>query len=268
MSKSFRSPSKILRRLKLTPLAARKLASWPRFMFNYSLGLVPRDPYTFRNGARLMIGRGVDHAPIIEIFLREEYGRVSDGATILDVGASIGTFSVYAGTGARAVRIFSYEPMPDYFSLMQQNIRRNQLDDRVKCFNCGVAADAGTRQLTVESATFMFPTLTSSLADGPGRKIDIPCTTLSDIIDANNIERVDLLKMDCEGSEYEILYGAPKRCLQQVREIRMEYHNIAGDRRNGKALGAFLSDHGYEIVMLSPDSGAQASGNLWARKHG
>jgi FkbM family methyltransferase len=267
MSKSFRSPSKVLRRLKLTPLAARKLASWPRFMFNYSLGLVPRDPYTFRNGARLMIGRGVDHVPVIEIFLREEYGRVADGATILDIGANIGTFSVYAGIGARAVRIFSYEPMPDYFSLMEQNVRRNRLDDRVKCFNCAVAGNAGTRQLTIDSATFMFPTLTSALGDGSGRQIDIPCTTLSDIIEANSINRVDLLKMDCEGSEYEILYGAPKRCFEQIREIRMEYHNMAGDRHNGTALADFLSEHGYEIVTISSASTAQASGNLWARKH-
>jgi FkbM family methyltransferase len=268
MSKTFRSPSKVLRRLRLTPLAARKLASWPRFMLNYSLGLVPSDPYTFRNGARLMIGRGVDHVPIIEIFLREEYGSVPDGATILDVGASIGTFSVYAGTGARAVRIFSYEPMPDYFSLMEGNIRRNRLDGTVKCFNCAVAADVGTRQLAVDSATFMFPTLTSTLQDGSARKMDIPCTTLADIIDTNNIDRVDLLKMDCEGSEYEILYGAPKRYFDTIREIRMEYHNIDSDRHNGKALAAFLSDHGYEIIMISPESGTQASGNLWARKHG
>ena len=45
-------------------------------MFNYALGLVPERPTRSATARALQIGRGVDHVPIIEIFLREDYGAV------------------------------------------------------------------------------------------------------------------------------------------------------------------------------------------------
>src|SRR5262245_3242896 len=122
MSAGFRAPSKVARRLRLTPLAARKVKTWPRFMFNYALGIVPGAPYSFRNRARLQIGRGVDHVPIIEIFLREEYGAVTHDAVVVDVGANIGAYSVYAAMSARGVKVYAYEPMPAFYRLLQENI--------------------------------------------------------------------------------------------------------------------------------------------------
>jgi FkbM family methyltransferase len=201
MARSFRSPAKIARRLKLTPLAARKLTSWPRFMFNYALGLVPEAPYEFRNRARIRIGRGIDHVPIIEIFLREDYGAVADGAVILDLGANIGTFSVYAATTARDVTIYAYEPMAEFYRLMKENIRLNRLDGAVKCFNSAVGSDTRVRELFVEGADLFFPSLVAPGGDGAARKVRVSCTTLADILDSNELQRIDLLKMDCEGAE-------------------------------------------------------------------
>jgi FkbM family methyltransferase len=261
----FRSPSRIARRLRLTPLVARHVRNWPRFMVNYAWGAVPGSPYAFRNGARLQIGRGVDHVPIIEIFLRQEYGEVDDGAVILDIGANIGTFSVYAGRSARAVTIYAYEPTAEFFALLQDNIRLNGLAGAVRCFNLAVAGETRVRQLALESRTLSFPTLLPSTSDRVTRTVDVQATSLADILDANALERVDLLKMDCEGAEYEILYSTPDRYLARVREIRMEYHQLPAERCNRDALATFLQSRGYQITMTTP--AAQTSGNLWARKH-
>jgi FkbM family methyltransferase len=267
MAKSFRSPGKVLRRLKLTPLAARKLKDWPRFMLNYALGLVPDRPYAFRNGARLQIGRGLDHAPIIEVFLREEYGAIPDGAAILDVGANIGTFTIYAATSARDVRICAYEPMPDFHAQLERNVRINGLDGAVRCFNCAVAADTGPRKLFVDSETFWFPTLVAPQDAARGTGVEVPCATLLDILDASGFAQVDLLKLDCEGAEYEILYNAAEACFARIREIRMEYHNLPAERRNVTALMAFLRERQYDITQVDADAASRPNGNLWARKH-
>src|SRR5262245_26686629 len=128
MPEGFRSPRKIVRRLKLLPSAARCIRNWPRFMFHYSLGLVPDRPYHFRNGAKLQIDRGVDHVPIIEIFMRGDYGTVADGAVVLDLGANIGTFSVYAATSAKTVTVYAYEPVAQYFRRLRHNIQINGLE--------------------------------------------------------------------------------------------------------------------------------------------
>ena len=61
------------------------------------------------------------------------------------------------------------------------------------------------------------------------RTVEVQCTRRSPTSSSRNaLERVDLLKMDCEGAEYEILYGTPDRYLERIREIRMEYHQLPG----------------------------------------
>ena len=264
MTTSFRTPSKVARRLKLTPLAARKIRNWPRFMFNYALGVVPASPYAFRNRARVQIGRGVDHVPIIEIFLREEYGRVAGGAVILDIGANIGTFSIYAAMSAPDVTLYAYEPTAEFYRLMRDNIRLNRLEGAVKCFNLAVGADSRVRDLVLESSTFSFPTLLGPDDERGGRTVQVQCTSLADILESNALERVDLLKMDCEGAEYEVLYSTPDRYLERIREIRMEYHNLRAEGSNGDALATFLRSRGYAITMAAP--AARTGGNLWARR--
>ena len=187
--------------MKLTPLVSRNLKSWPSFMYHYSLGSVPNVAYRFRNGARLRIGRGVDHVPIIEIFLRQDYGEIPDGAVVIDLGANIGVFSIYAATTASKVRLYAYEPMPDFFKLMQENVRLNGLDNTVKCFNLAVAADSADRELFVAGTDFFFPTLVPSKSEEAARRTEVHCTTLANILDANALAHVDLLKMDIEGAE-------------------------------------------------------------------
>ena len=265
MANSFRSPAKVLRRLMLAPLAARKLRNWPRFMYSYALGLVPSRPYVFRNGARLQIGRGLDHAPIVEVFLREEYGAIPDGAAILDVGANIGAFSIYAARTARNVRICAYEPMPDFYSQLVRNVAINGLDGTVRCFNSAVAGDARSRKLFLNTEKFWFPTLVEP--DGATGSVVVPCTTLASIVDDNGLERVDMLKLDCEGAEYEILYNTSDACFARIREIRMEYHNLPGEGRNVTALMAFLREKQYDIAQVDADAVSRSNGNLWARKH-
>lgn len=264
MVRSFRSPCKIARRLKLAPVAVRKLTNWARFMCNYALGRVPTAPYEFRNRARVQIGRGVDHVPIIEIFLREDYGTVPDGAVILDLGANIGTFSVFAATTAHDVKIYAYEPMPDFYRLMQDNVCLNQLEGKVTCFNSAVGSDARARDLFIEGDGLFFPTLVSSDGYGKTRKLSVSCTTLAEILDTNGLGWVDLVKMDCEGAEYEILYNLPVRYFDRIGEIRMEYHNLDRDRRNVDVLAAYLRSHMYDIDLIKASTAI--NGTLWARK--
>ena len=54
--------------------------------------------------------------------------------------------------------------------------------------------------------------------------VDIESTTLENIIKENNINNIKLLKIDCEGSEYEILYNTPKEILNLIKYMRGEFH--------------------------------------------
>ena len=262
MAESFRSPRKIIRRLRLTPLAAGKIKNWPSFMFHYALGLKPRSPYVFRNGARIQIGRAIDHVPIIEIFLKEDYGKMPDDAVMIDLGANIGVFSVYAATTAKNATVYAYEPFIEYFKLAEANARLNGKAAAVTCFNCAVAGRVESRTLYVKGTDFFFPTLMEQANQGSAEGVRVTCTTLADIVESNKLERVDMLKMDCEGAEYEILYPTPRVYLQKIRQIRMEYHNLDDQERNVRHLERFLTGAGFTITRMQANS--DTNGNLWA----
>jgi len=266
MATSFRSPRKIARRLKLTPLAVSALRSWPRFMFNYALGLVPRTPYRFRSGALLGLSRAVDHVPIIEIFLRKDYGDIpEDVTTIVDIGANIGAFSIFAARATRNVRVYAYEPMASFHRMLDENVRVNDAAGTIRTFNMAVGDSDRDRDLVVEGEGIFFPTMMAPEA-GPTRTVRVACTTLGDIMQTNNLPGIDLLKMDCEGAEYEILRSISSADFERIREIRMEYHDLPGEGRNSESLVRLLSGQGYEIVLLKGTPGSEKIGNLWARR--
>jgi FkbM family methyltransferase len=264
MARGFRSPRKIARRLKLLPLAARFVRNWPQFMFHYSLGLVPDFPYILRNGARIQIGRGVNHVPIIEIFMRHDYGTIPDGATVLDLGANIGTFSIYAAITAHGATIYSYEPAPQYFQLLHHNVRLNGVERQVRCFDLALADSEGSRDLIIEPGGRPFPSLVQHDGDS-GSSVRVPCTTLAEIMTANGIERIDLLKMDCEGAEYEILFGTSPDVLAKIVEIRMEIHNLGIEGCEPARLKDYLQSRDFVITRDEPFSPSE--GTLWVRRH-
>jgi FkbM family methyltransferase len=263
-AENFRSPYRIARRFRYLPWIIWAVENWPGFMRNYALGTTSPDYYRFRNGARLKIGRAVEHVPLIEVFLKKEYGKVRDGSVVIDIGASNGVFSVYAVTSATDVAVYAYEPLVESYDLMVANVAANSSGAAVRCYNLAVAGDAGRRPLYVENSEFFFPTLIARAVQGRPADREVACTTLREILDAHGLEHVDLLKMDCEGSEYAILYATPASHLARIGEIRMEYHNLGEAGCNIDALARFLEERGFRISRLRRSS--EANGVLWAER--
>ena len=258
MASSFRSPRKVLRRLKILPAARRELRSWLPFVVGYAWGVVPKRPYVFRSGGRLKIGRGVDHVPIIEVVLRRDYGTVPDGATILDIGASTGVFSVYAAASAPRSRLIAFEPMPSAFALLQENVRLNGFGDRVEVHHAAVAPETGTIDLFIDG--LFFPSLVK-----PGTSsVHVPSISLADVLARHAPDGVDLLKLDIEGAEYDVLYGSAPETLAQIAEIRMEAHDLDGGERSVAALRRFFAQAGFTIVHDQAEPGGVVT--LWAAR--
>ena len=83
-------------------------------------------------------------------------------------------------------------------------------------------------------------------------------------MESNHLERIDLLKMDCEGAEYEILYSTPPSHLERIAAIRMEYHNLDSHERNVEGLKRFFTGSGFTVTHVKPFSGT--NGTLWAER--
>ena len=79
----------------------------------------------------------------------------------------------------------------------------------------------------------------------------VDTTSLEDFVDRAGIKKIDFLKMDCEGAEYDILMNCPQRILSMIQRIGMEYH-FCEDKKDPQVLVDILEDNGFKVTMSSP----------------
>jgi FkbM family methyltransferase len=225
-----------------------------RFILSY-LQMVPPSggEIELYNGIRIRLSSHPhDVVTVFIIFIRNDYGAVPPRSTVIDIGANIGVYSLYAASGG-ARRVIAFEPNGEAFRCLQQNIRTNHLESIVEPHRFAVAASAGGRMRFPKNAS----AYNSVLRGASTAESELVKTIgLKEIM--KSIDRVDLLKMDCEGAEWEILNGAGRGVMERIEAIRMEYHLGQRDQ-----IAAFLQSHGFSIKYLS---GTKAAGTMWVEK--
>ena len=96
------------------------------------------------------------------------------------------------------------------------------------------------------------------------RRLTAPCLTLAELLDEHKIDRVNLLKIDCEGGEYGIL-KAPD-ALHRVDKVAMEYHEL-DPAHDHQILVDRLKSDGFEVTIVKPWYHAVVNvGMIWARR--
>jgi FkbM family methyltransferase len=151
---------------------------------------------------------------------------------IVDVGAHIGAFSYWCYLkGSRAIHC--YEPSERNFQILERNLAGKAVERRRVAVWRSDKQDAGelrlsgpatenTAEATVMAAGTGIDFARQQMFEGCDRAEAVPCVALDDILD--RFERVALLKIDCEGSEFPILLTS--RCLHKVERIVGEIHEM------------------------------------------
>jgi len=199
-----------------------------------------------------------------EIFMDECYMdglelHVPDNSTIIDIGANAGFFTLFAASRFNDSRILAYEPIPSNFKQLARN-RGLNADCSIECFQKAVAGHSGTVEIMFDPDDSF--TTSATIFQKPHKQnqvIQVPSITLSDIFIEHSIKRCNLLKMDCEGAEYDIIYNCPLECLSRIDQIAMEAHCGAESGQNIESLEAYLNEHDF-ITRRRP------VGLLWAWK--
>jgi FkbM family methyltransferase len=142
------------------------------------------------------------------------------GDIVVDIGAHVGMFAILLAKMYPDIRILAYEPYPPNFACLQSNIERNHIRN-VTCHPLAVTHDRRTLRMAASVRnTGGASAHAQSLADGVC--LDIASVTLQDIFDAHEIENCRLLKVDCEGTEHEILLDTS--VLSRVDFVSCETH--------------------------------------------
>jgi FkbM family methyltransferase len=212
-------------------------------------------PQQFRVGDRRLPLNAPTEAGLaydfINVLLDDEYGLrllKTPPKTILDIGANIGLFSLWAASCFPEATIHAYEPNPRIVAFTQQNLQ----PVNAHLFAEAVGAQAGFADLEDQGES-RLGLLTTGADQG------IPVIAFQQAIDRLG-GSVDLLKLDCEGAEWEI-FDNPHP-FQQIRTIRMEYHLT--DDRTLADLKAAAFAIGFTIEHLEENTGF---GIAWLTRH-
>jgi amino acid adenylation domain-containing protein/non-ribosomal peptide synthase protein (TIGR01720 family)/FkbM family methyltransferase len=239
--------------------------------------------YQLPNGTLVFhLNEGETEMVYEEVFEEHGYLRhgisLEEGSVVFDVGANIGLFSLFVGQRCANHTIYAFEPIPQVFELLRLNTSLHGLS--VKLFDCGLASESGSevfafyphcsivsgraanveeereviksflfnKQRLTEGAEFLEDVLTERLA---AEMVVCKLKTISEVIRENQVERIDLLKIDVEKSEWEVLSGINDEDWGKIKQLVVEVHDIENRLRHVTTL---LEQKGFDYTVEQSSS--------------
>ncbi|PZS20051.1 MAG: hypothetical protein DLM57_02745 [Pseudonocardiales bacterium] len=261
----------------------RTFANWPALLADMGGARVGRgaEELTFvtRSGLRVTC----PNVPGARLPLYEQYaddcydidwllGSSRDAPVhVIDIGAHVGAFAINLAASRPAVRIECYEPSPQSAKYLRRNVDQNRLSDRVTVHECALAAESGSALLDDNSSASVH----NGLLCADGRLVDgndalgsrgtvtVATSTFDQAVRAAR-GPIDVVKMDCEGGEYSLVYASSLASWASVQRVVMEYHPVAGE--SWAALRAWLGQAGLTVVRH--ESNAPSLGTAWLSRTG
>ena len=248
--KGFTRSHELLIAWRQTPVAHKLVASAlnigaPRFPLEIPL----------RGGGVVRVCSRGEAKVFWQIFIHGCYRLWADCKTIVDAGANIGLFSVWAARQLPESRILALEPFPETFARLQHNLQINQLGSRVESVQLALAAQSGERLMPVAAESQRRSLIAADLETDGERVVKVPSITIAELMDRYKLRQIDLLKMDIEGSEWEVLHSTPVSVLRSIRRIQFEYHEVPARLGYAKdTLFEYLRSAGYRLTHCEEDA--------------
>ena len=182
---------------------------------------------------------------IESIHEENQFNRLSvDRKQVVDIGANCGDTAIqFAYRGAREV--YAYEPNLNSFKELELTLLNNNY--KINGYNMAVLGKAKTIGINPEAQS----SRQNKIVEG---NYQIKSTTLNDIVKEHNITD-GILKMDCEGYEYDIIAGASDKTLLAFTDVVIEYHDYP------KSLPERFRKLGFKVNVTKPDN---RLGLMWA----
>ena len=243
----------------------KNFSNWPQYLRFKAVESKPSFNFQLRDSFSIRVPRQM-LSPFRECFFDHIYLKhLPDEAlnfrnpTIVDIGANVGFYSLFMFSRYPQASIYSFEPMPFNFSTLQDYQKTYpsfdwHIDSR--------AVSASDQAITLHASKLDAFTTMASVFDASynTERIEVEAITLPQILSTYRIEHIDILKLDCEGSEYAIVYTLPEELLKKVSVMMIETHQGAQAEESTDAMVAYLRKHGFALNYLHEGK----SGYIWA----
>ncbi|HEU5101198.1 MAG TPA: FkbM family methyltransferase [Roseiflexaceae bacterium] len=234
----------------------RKFRALGRFL-KWQIGsrLVPGQViFDWVNGAKIIVSRGetgltgniycglhefADMAYILHVLTPEDL--------FIDVGANVGSYTILA-CAAKGAKAYCFEPISSTFARLMNNIRLNDLTERVKAMNIGISD---------EEAEMTF-TVANNCANHAVLRTDIGAlTTSARVLPLDRVipnESPSVIKIDVEGFEGPVLKGASSVLRKESLHSVIIELNGSGKRYgfNEESIIRTMIEHGFSAYRYNP----------------
>ena len=188
----------------------------------------------------------------MNIWIFDEYLKnkinIRNNDIIIDIGGHIGLFALYASQFCKKGQIYSYEPVIENYNLFLKNIEDNNLTN-IKVFNTAVSKSDEKINLFLNEDQAAHSIFTKSKLFN-----EVNSITLQKIFEKNNIKNCNLLKIDCEGAEYEILENLPIEYFKKIQKIIIECHFVETKKELFNNLKISLKQQNFELIEKELDN--------------
>jgi FkbM family methyltransferase len=183
-----------------------------------------------------------------EILVDEYYKpKYKENNICVDIGANIGIASLYLSQFCKT--IYSIEPSPETYKALVLNVKNKN----IKTFNHAIYTNINAIKLMGyknEPPQTSHANIYLNEVETQTSEIIVPCKTLGSFMEENKIEKIDLLKIDVEGSEYEIF------CDETFKEVADKIDCIVGESHYVSEFGIpqlaqfLLEEVGFKFQFL------------------
>ncbi|MDT4328985.1 FkbM family methyltransferase [Methylomonas sp. MED-D] len=176
---------------------------------------------------------------------------------VVDIGANFGMYTLGAAKRlGDAGRVYAFEPDERSMSLLKENLQLNALEERVTRIGACVGSyDGEVKFYAAANPSFsgIFDTNRSETAE----ILNLPIRRLDSVMREHGVDRIDKVKIDVEGAEYEVLDGASETLAHSDAIIMLEISNKNLDDQRTTRLSEMLkamNDNGYGAVHINQDN--------------
>ncbi|KAJ3492772.1 hypothetical protein NLG97_g5157 [Lecanicillium saksenae] len=197
-----------------------------------------------------------------------DVAQLSHPRVIVDVGANIGLFTVYMKKKYPDCKLLAFEPAPDTFRVLTENVALHKLEG-VETFQLALGAEASTGSLTffpnLPGNSTLVPEEKKRFQDllgaevgtnftgkmfGDADKVEVAIKRLSDILGAHKFDVIDLLKVDVEGAELSVFKGINDDHWGMIQNIVLETCDLSSEK---DALKELLKAKGFHLESSKAD---------------
>jgi FkbM family methyltransferase len=210
-----------------------------------------------RNGLRYLVRPGttdlavVNEAAMLDPYLGSGYLTLAKDAVVMDIGANIGDFTMQLARLCPQGQVIAVEPVSEHVRAIAIQTLLNGFEN-ITTMHVALGNQEGQIDIHLEGGH-------SSAYWGEGATETVRITTLPQLMRELKIDQISLLKLDCEGAEWDILPAA-EEVLPRVQQICMEFHCSQG--WTPPKLAAWLRERGYQVWHTA----GPWNGLLWASR--